>query len=307
MTNKVDTSKMTKIEWLKERQKGIGGSDVAGILGLSKFKSPLDIYLEKTAEEPIEQEDNAAMKAGRMLEDTVARWFIEETQFITKRDNKIRIHKTRPYLIANVDRVILGQEKGPGILEIKTTSGFYASNWETEIPEEYYLQLQHYLNVTGYKWGAVAVLIDGRHFKYYYFDRDEDLIEYMNQKLEDFWKNNVEKRVPPVMTEKDVKNIESEPNKEIEAKEMVALMVEQIKNYKEKIAEYETKKEELETTIKIAMQEAEVMTYQGKVLVTWKQKKGYEKLDSKKLKTEQPEIYSKYMTISEPTRTFIIK
>ena len=143
MTNKVDTSKMTKIEWLKERQKGIGGSDVAGILGLSKFKSPLDIYLEKTAEEPIEQEDNAAMKAGRMLEDTVARWFIEETQFITKRDNKIRIHKTRPYLIANVDRVILGQEKGPGILEIKTTSGFYASNWETEIPEEYYLQLQH--------------------------------------------------------------------------------------------------------------------------------------------------------------------
>lgn len=307
MTNKIDITKMTKIEWLKARQAGIGGSDVAGILGLSKFKSPLDIYIEKTAEQPIENEDNEAMRAGRMLEDTVAKWFIEETGFITKRDNKIRIHKEKPYLIANVDRVILGQEKGPGILEIKTTSGFYASKWETEIPEEYYLQLQHYLNVTGYKWGAVAVLIDGRHFKHYYFDRDEQLIQYMTEKLEDFWKNNVEKRVPPAMTEKDVQNIKAEPEKEIEAKEFVALMIEQIKNFKEKIAEYESKKVELETTIKIAMQDAEVMKYQGKVIATWKEKKGYEKLDNKKLKAEQPEIYSKYITITEPTRSFLIK
>jgi putative phage-type endonuclease len=106
-------------EWRQARETGIGSSDCAAVLGLSEYRTPLDVYLEKIGEKP-DQEENLKMKFGLEAEPIVARMFEQKTGLTVRNDFKIRIHPVYPFLIANLDRTILANNgRGVGILEIK--------------------------------------------------------------------------------------------------------------------------------------------------------------------------------------------
>jgi len=188
-------TQMTREEWLEARRKGIGGSDAAAVCGLNPYKSPLEVYLEKIGEiDP--PEDNEAMYWGRKLEDIVAQEFSERTGLKVRRVNSILQHKEVPFMLANLDRVIVGNDEGPGVLECKTSSAFKLKDWE-EVPLMYQLQVYHYLAVTGYKYAYLAVLIGGRIFKTFRLDRDEEIIANLIKIESDFWHNHVLAGVMP--------------------------------------------------------------------------------------------------------------
>jgi len=188
------TKGMSRNDWLKQRRKGIGGSDAAKVLGISKWGGPLSVYMEKkglyTPDEPGE-----AAYWGTVLEDVVAREFEKQSGLKVRRENKIFQHAEYPWMLANVDRRIVGANKG---LECKTTSNFMGDEWkDDELPDAYYVQIQHYIAVMGWESCFVAVLIGGQRFVWKECVRNDSLILTIVEKEREFWLDHFEKDVPP--------------------------------------------------------------------------------------------------------------
>lgn len=188
------TKGMSRNDWLKQRRKGIGGSDAAKVLGISKWGGPLSVYMEKkglyTPDEPGE-----AAYWGTVLEDVVAREFEKQSGLKVRRENKIFQHAEYPWMLANVDRRIVGANKG---LECKTTSNFMGDEWkDDELPDAYYVQIQHYIAVMGWESCYVAVLIGGQRFLWKPVVRNDSLILTIVEKEREFWLDHFEKDVPP--------------------------------------------------------------------------------------------------------------
>ena len=185
---------MDKLDWLRERQCGIGGSDVGAILGINKYKTPFEVYIEKT--EPITEvkEQSESAYFGDIFEDVVAKEFEKRTGKKVRRDRKHYKHKDYPFMVANIDRRVVGEN---AILECKTANQFLMKEWEgEEIPASYLVQVQHYLAVTGADIGYIAVLIGGQKFIWKEVQRDEELIDMIIQSEREFWKL-VEAKTPP--------------------------------------------------------------------------------------------------------------
>ena len=189
---------MDRTEWLQARRTGIGGSDVGAICGVSKFKTALEVYQEKTGElEPEDLSDNPAVYWGTELEDKVAEEYAKRTGLKVRRSNRILTHKQFPFMLANIDRDVVGLPKG---LECKT-SGIVAG-WGEEgtdqVPEEYLLQCTHYLDVMDYEeWDLAVLILPVRAFKIYTIKRDDELIGTMRAIEAEFWER-VESKNPPL-------------------------------------------------------------------------------------------------------------
>ncbi|MGH1635252.1 lambda-exonuclease family protein [Enterococcus avium] len=189
------TLDMTRTEWLMDRQKGIGGSDVATILGLNKWKAPYQLWLEKTGQIEIEESDSEPAYWGNVLEEVVAKEFTERTGKKVRRRNQVFEHPLHPFLRANIDRDVVGEN---AILECKTANAFLFKEWDgDEIPMSYLCQIQHYMNVLNRDCAYVAVLIGGQRFIWKKVDRDQALIDMITERLVEFWEVNVLKGVEP--------------------------------------------------------------------------------------------------------------
>lgn len=191
---KVLTLDMSREEWLKERQKGIGGSDASAILGFNPWKSPFELYIEKTSDY-VEEIDNEAIHWGNVLEDVVAEEFTRRTGKRVRRRNQMFRHKDHEFMIANIDRDVVGER---ALLECKTTNAFNSDAWEgDDIPPAYMCQIQHYMAVLDYEKAYIAVLIGGQKFVWKEIERDDEFIELMIEQLKHFWEEHVLKEVPP--------------------------------------------------------------------------------------------------------------
>ena len=195
-----DTRRMKREDWLALRRKGIGGSDASAILGLNPYSSPLRVYMEKIGKAE-EQETNEAMRQGTDLEDYVAHRFTEDTGLKVKKCNKMLQHPEHKWMLANVDRLIVGHNWG---LECKTTSPYSKFKFEEgEINPHYYWQSMHYMAVTGAEKWYVAILVLGKAFHVFELARDEDAIASLVEAEKDFWLRHVEPKVPPLPTGND--------------------------------------------------------------------------------------------------------
>lgn len=305
----LQTIDLPREEWLKARKTGIGGSDAAAIAGINPWKSPISVYLEKIGEAP-EVEENERMYWGKVLEDVVAQEFSKQTGFKVQRRNAILQHPEHQFMIANLDRVFIKDGKVSGILECKTANEYSKDQWEGDkIPNHYYLQVQHYLEVTGFDEAYIAVLIGGNKFIYKKIQRDQDIINYLIKIESDFWKM-VQDKTPPAMDgSADADNIlsylypESEPEKEIRLDSMEDKL-EELDRLKADIAELDRQKKEIEQTIKNEMEDAEVAIV-GERKITWRTVIS-NRIDSKKLKKERPEVYEEFVKESV-SRRFTIK
>lgn len=175
--------------------KGIGGSDVVAICGLNKYKSPVEVWMEKTGQSmPKEQSESAYW--GTILEPLVRQEFTLRSNMKVKLKQCILKHPKHDFMIANIDGVVIDTNHGECLFEAKTASAYKQSQWEDAIPEEYMLQIQHYIAVTGYHRTYIAVLIGGNQFKYEVIERDDELIEMIVKLEYNFWNNYVLTNTP---------------------------------------------------------------------------------------------------------------
>lgn len=204
-------------QWQNLRGIGIGGSDIGAIIGVNKWKSPIDIYIDKT-EEKKEEEFNRFAYFGQKLE----KFVFEEFQSRHKNMNCYTVPYTiqRGVCVANVDGMIYDKDKDRyGVLELKTTSTYNKDEWTGDtVPQSYYAQVQHYLFVTGLSFAYIACLVGGNDYKEFYIERSLEDIDFIQEKATDFWKNHIEKRIPPVLdgTEAYTKHLIEQSNMENE-------------------------------------------------------------------------------------------
>lgn len=186
-------------EWLEVRQTGLGGSDAAAVLGLSQYKSPIEVWQDKVG--PIvELKDTPAMKRGRVLEPVAADAYVEETGRKIRRQ-PLRRHHEFEYMLGNVDRQVLavGDVQSTGVLEIKCPGLRVLADVKAHGLSDYMtVQLMHYLAVTGYEWGSFA-LFNAENWELINFDleADQEFIGMMMEKEADFWNSYVVPRVAP--------------------------------------------------------------------------------------------------------------
>ena len=186
-----------RLEWLKNRQTGIGGSDVAAILGLSKWKTPLDVYNDKIAENPVE-ESNASIEWGNRLEPVIRQKYADVTGIPVTIPNTTFRHPEHPFMIANVDGLL----PDGSVLEIKTarSGADWGEEGTDEIPEYYLTQVQHYMAVTGSKMCDVAVLIGASDFRIYHVDFDPEIAAMLIEEEKAFWQRVIDRNPPAPRT-----------------------------------------------------------------------------------------------------------
>ncbi len=182
------TTELTREQWLDIRQLGIGSSDAAVAAGLSPYKCPLSLWLEKTARKaPEDISQKEAVLWGVELEPVLAQVYTKRTGYKVRRVNAVLQHPENTFMLANLDREVVGHPDGPGILEIKTASYHSAPQWEEGVPVAYQCQVLHQLAVTGHAWAEVAVLIGGQDFRIYRIERDEEKIGDLIRREAHFW------------------------------------------------------------------------------------------------------------------------
>ena len=296
---------VTREEFLARRRQGLGGSDMAAIMGLSPWRSPMDVFRDKIGDAP-ENEANDAMYWGNQLEKLVAQEFAKRTGYKIQRRTAQYQHPTIPYLIGNLDRLILNRPDGPEILEVKTTSAYGKKEWDGgQAPLYYRIQLTHYLDVTGYVRGYLAVLIGGNDFRIVPVERDEALIAQMHAAAEAFWLC-VETGTPPVVdgsqaTADALKALYPSSNGTSVALPEEALpWIRQRDAAKAAQATAKAQLTEAENHLKALIGEADQGTL-GSYTVTWHTAQRTD-LDTKRLKAEQPDLIQQY-TRTTPYRT----
>jgi putative phage-type endonuclease len=291
------TKNMSELDWLKSRQHGIGGSDAGAILGVNRWRTPFQVYMDKTQEITEIGEQSEAAYWGTELEDMVAREFAKRTGKKVRRRNAILQSIEYPFMTANLDREIVGER---AFLECKTVNAFGAKDWDSdEIPASYLVQVMHYLAVTGYDMAYIAVLIGGQKFIYKPVERDEELIDIIITKEKNFWENNVLKGVPP---ELDGTDISAKYLKERFKDSIPETSVNLKSEYKDKIREYfelkntikalELQVKKIENNIKLELGEAEI-GYAPDYEINWKSIKS-NRFDSKRFKKEHPDLFKQY-------------
>ena len=300
-----DTKDMPKEEWLKHRQAGIGGSDASCIAGLNPWKSAIQLYMDKKEEDPQEVK-SLRMELGNRLEGLVAELFTEETGLKVRNVNGILKNDKYPYALANIDRAIVGEK---AFLECKTTNSYALKEWEEGVPAHYEIQCLHYMAITGATHCYIAALIGNSDFIWHKIERDEETIDYLMQIEKDFWENNIEKDVVPMPDGSDayseyLKKKYDNSNGQVIELHLLENGVNKLNRYDEIVADIkalESEKKLIEQEIQFHMEDFEVATV-GDRKITWKTS-NRNTIDSKKLKSEMPEIAQQYMKTST-SRTF---
>jgi len=298
-----------------DRSKYIGGSDIGAILGLSRFKTPLEVWREKTGKET-KRPDSLPLRFGSFAESFVASEYARGTGFELIHDESIYIHPEHSYMSAHIDRFVLEDRSSSPtrILECKTANPFSSGDWgeigSDEVPMSYLCQCIWYMAITNINKVDLAVLFANSDFRVYEISRDLELESTILQKASVFWNDYVLKDTPPpAQSEADCQTLFSkgDPAKSVEAKAETLLLTKRLQLLNSEIDVREEEISSIKQSIMNQMGEAESLLYQGKVLATWKAPKPSFRLDGKRLEQEHPEIANNYKTPVQNSRRLVIK
>lgn len=306
MKKLISTLHIDKESWLQYRKQGIGGSDAGAVCGLNPYRTAIQVYYDKTSDS-IEEIDNEAMRQGRELEEYVAKRFCEASGKRVRRANAMFYDEKNPFMLADVDRMIVGENAG---LECKTASPYSEEEWrDDKIPLSYQLQCYHYMSVCNADAWYIAVLIYGRDFKYYRIERDDEVIGNLIRIEEEFWNEYVLKRViPDPDGSKTADAAIAERFKESKSTTIPLTGFDERLERRQEILslleKIETEKRQIDQELKLYLGDAEIAENEH-YRVSWKNF-SRSSIDEKRLKAEQPEIYEKYRR-ETTSRRFTVK
>ncbi len=302
----VSTKDITHDDWLEQRKNGLGGSDIAAILGLNPYRSAISVFLDKTGKSEV-IEDNEAMRQGRELEDYVAKRFEEKSKKKVRRNNFILQHPEHYFMLANIDRWIVGENAG---LECKTTNIFNYKAYQNEgAPAQYELQCMHYMAVTGADKWYLAVLVYGKDYLVFEYQRDEEMIDMIIQAEKHFWENYVLKNVmPPTDGSIDAENLIKNmyPTSSKDKKIELIGFSDKLKRYdelKELMSKLENEQEQIKQEIQMEMGDAEIAEA-GDRTITWKNVTR-NTFDTKNFQTKHKDLYNQFLKTTSQRRFLI--
>ena len=308
-----------KLKWLEARQKGIGGSDVAAIMGWSPWNTPLDVYYSKVlklSQNEVDQDEdnpkneknekNERFKRGAIAERNILDNYIADCHCDVITDLETFVHPEYPFLIGNVDAMRADEHV---VIECKTVGG-YPDQWEGEIPLYYKTQCAHYAMLTNAKRVDLAAMFDRWTFRIFVYERDPEFENRIFKACVEFWEKFVmAKNPPPMIRPDDAKNAKFAMAKKdavIQATDTIISNVIHIKELEAQQQELNEQAEKIKVNIMNYMQENEILTdVEGNTLVTWKNTT-QTRLDTKKIKEINPELYQQYSKQSN-FRTFKLK
>ena len=260
--------------WLRERRRGIGGSDIGAILGLSRWRSPLDVYLDKIGESE-DKESSDAMYWGVVLESVVADEYARRTGKKVRKINAILACEGEPWRRASVDRLVIGERK---ILECKTAGAHMGHEWgpdgSDEVPDVYRAQVAWYQHVLDYDTADLAVLIGGRDYRIYHLPRDRELERLIVSAADNFWLEHVRKKVPPdPICDRDLSTLYAVDNGQaldVTSDGDAIAAVQRLADVSERIRRLEASKKAIRSEIAERMRDYSVLTVGGEPILTYK-------------------------------------
>lgn len=310
----LDKSNMTEEDWqaYREKQKGIGGSDVATILGLNPYKSIFTLWLEKTGQIEPPVLNNEYIEWGNILEPVIREKFAKETGFEVEENHWVMLHDQHDFMVANVDGEVTDPQFAgkKGVLEIKTAGERMRDQWENGPPNHYMLQLQHYLAVLDYSYGYVAVLIGGNTFKYYLVERDDYVIDNIIQAEAEFMEmveNGVAPEISGHASDSDyLATAFPEDNGEIgELSDILEVYAKQYFSLQEQMKILQEEADYLKNLIKYEMKDFRILKSDDiRVNMPTIKKVSF---DAKQFEKDHPELYQKYKNKETTYRSFLVK
>jgi putative phage-type endonuclease len=271
MRNVVALEGLTRPDWLRARRDGIGGSDVAAIMGISPYAGPLDVYADKVADdEPVESGDDI-MRLGQLMEDGICNAYAEKTGSTITAPEFMVAHDDHGFMLANVDRWTTNEIDGPGILEAKNAHRPWM--WDRGVPEHYAVQGYHYLAVTGAPYCDVAVLLGGREVRWWRLEANPAITASLVEIESEFWKL-VEDRTPPPPDERSAHALSrlyvAEKDTEVDLPEQYVDLLADLARAKTATAEAKATEALLANAIRAGLGTAEVGKIDDRIVVTWK-------------------------------------
>lgn len=317
--------------FLERRKAGLGGSDVAAVLGLSQWKTPYDVWAEKTGTQIDEQIGNAeAMYWGMVLEDVVAKEYATRSGNKVQRVNTMLRHPQHDWMIGNIDRAVVvdgsraridaaGKLQGAKrLLECKTASAYKASDWagpdgSDAMPIYYTAQVMWYLAITGLDVCDVAVLIGGQQYQQRSVERDDETIRSMVERTDAFWRHNVLGGNPPeAVNARDMARIFTRDDgtmREIGDDAELLVTLTDLRAAREKLKTAEERADALSDALRMAIGERAGLAVDGKPCVTWRAAKSSERTDWEalaKFLNPQPDTIAQFTKTVPGSRRFLL-
>ncbi len=311
-------------DFTHNRTNFLGGSDIGAVLGVSKYRSAMEVWLEKTGKK-VDCRDSFALRFGSFAESFIADEYTLLTGETLVDHPHGLIHPTHSFCVGHIDRFILENQESPlfksdgalnvkKLLECKTANHYSQGDWgepgSDAIPLPYLCQCLWYLGITNLAEIDVAVLLGGSDLRIYTITRDLELESLMFEKAAFFWTEHVQKDIPPKPQSMDDCQALFQRacvGKSIEANHETLALVRQLKTLEAQAQEEKEQIDQIKQTLMETMADAEVLTYLGKPLITWKAPKPSYRIDTKRLGIEHPELIKAYQNPIQSSRRFVVK
>ncbi len=292
-------------EWHAARATGIGSSDAAAVAGLSPWKTPLEVYLDKIGES--ENIETPEMRRGTLLEPVVRQMYCDATGHTVEVPDAMIRHPIHDFAIVNLDGIVTAQNL---IWEGKTSRN--RSGWgepgTAEIPVVYLCQVQHGMMVTSIPRADIAVMFGDFELAIYHVEADPEFQMLLLEHEAKFWLH-VEQRIPPEpVTASDMihrwpRNLIASTAATSDDLQAARVLV----AVKDRIAAWEKIKEQAETLLKGSIKDAEGLHVGDETICTWKSIETSLRFDTGRFEGDHPELHKQYLTETAPQRRLLLK
>ena len=308
----------------RTRPLGLGGTDIGAILGLSPYKTPLELWSELVSGEQPANRDLIHLRFGQHAESFIASEYERATDLFTVIHSPTMFHKKHGFMFGHVDRFVLETPDTPAVvdgtitanklLECKTSSAFSKNDWgepgTDQVPPLYLVQCAWYMAITECQSADLAVLIGNSDFRIYTIKRDLELEGLILSHAQHFWHEHVLCKKPPEPISVQDASIlfpKEAPNSSVLANEEI---LQSITAYRKACTKSQTLSDEcekLKLEILNYMGHAEKLTLGSKTLATWKCAKSSARIDTKALAQAHPDIASAFTSTVMGSRRFLLK
>jgi len=299
---------MNRLQWLEERRKGVGGSDVAAIMGLSPFKTAYQVYLEKR-KEVADWDGNELTDWGKRMEPAIRQWYSDTTGRSVRLPDKIMYHPKHTFMLASLD----GFTDDGRVVEIKTArNGKQWGEPETnQIPDYYAVQVHHYMTITGFDVADIPVSIAGGAPLLYLVEADKEISEMSIEACAKFWERVQSGNPPDPVTYADAvaRFGKSSASGAVIASGNTMIDLDELRSVRQQMKDLAEREEFLKGNIITFIGESgdSIVNESGETLLTYKLTSGRKTFDSKAFQKDHPSLYEKYLKNGEPSRRFLLK